>query len=211
MTFARLNIPEVLPAHIKRALYIDTDVLILRDITELLLADLQGAPLGAVLDDMEWNRSPGSKRTQDVPDVESYFNAGVLLIDLAQWNQRGISERAYCFLEQNPATPFADQDALNVAFDGSWTMLDERWNFQRSRDFLVGEANPAIVHFITWDKPWNPSTRNRNAALYDRFRSRTRFARSSIRRKQDQFRRACSMAKRFMTTRAGTHTSPKSG
>jgi lipopolysaccharide biosynthesis glycosyltransferase len=206
MTFARLKIPELIPAHIKRALYIDSDVLILGEITELLLADLQGAPLGAVLDAIDWNRAPGSIRIRDVPAVESYFNAGVLLIDLAHWTQSGVSERAYRFLEQNPATPFADQDALNVACDGSWTMLDDRWNFQRSRDHLIGETDAAIVHFVTWDKPWNPNTRNRNAALYDRFRSRTQFARSRIRRNQDHFLRACSMLKRFIKIRAGTHT-----
>jgi lipopolysaccharide biosynthesis glycosyltransferase len=205
-TFARLAIPKLIPAHIRRALYIDSDVLILGKITELLSADLQGAPLGAVLDEIDWNRAPGSVRIQGVPAVESYFNAGVLLIDMAQWNQSGVSERAYRFLEQNPATPFADQDALNVACNGSWTMLDDRWNFQRSRDLLVEETTATIVHFVTWDKPWTPNTWNRNAALYDRFRSRTQFARSTMRRNQDQFLRACSRLKGLIRTRLGTHT-----
>jgi lipopolysaccharide biosynthesis glycosyltransferase len=207
MTFARLNIPELLPAHIKRALYIDADVLILQDINELLLADLQGAALGAVLDAMDLDRTSGSERLQGVPDVERYFNAGVLLIDLERWRQTCVSERAYRFLEQYPETPYADQDALNVACDGSWTMLDERWNFQQSRDLLAWKTNAAIVHFVTADKPWHPHTRNRNAALYDQFRNRTYFARSGIRRKHDHLLRVWSTLKRFIKSHARRHTS----
>jgi lipopolysaccharide biosynthesis glycosyltransferase len=210
MTFARLKIPELLPVRFRRALYIDADVLILHEIADLLLTDLQGAALGAVADAMEGDAKSGSKRLHGVPPVKRYFNAGVLLIDLEQWKETCVSERAFRFLEQNPGTPYADQDALNAACDGVWTMLDERWNFQLSQDVLVGSADPSsrpsILHFVTSDKPWHPHTRNRNAALYDQFRSRTRFARSRMRRGRDHLLRAWSLLKRSVKAGAARHT-----
>ena len=207
MTFARLQIPDLLPAHIERALYLDADVLILRDITELLLTDLGAAPLGAVLDSMDRERPLVDHRPAGVPAVTRYFNAGMLLVDLKNWRAAQVSERAFRFLEANPQTPYADQDALNVACDEVWIELDERWNFQRSRDLpafrSASPSAPAILHFVTADKPWYPNTRNRNAALYDEVRSRTGFARNGMTRSRDHLLRALSKLKRSIKTNSG--------
>jgi hypothetical protein len=75
-TFARLRIPEVLPSRIRRVLYLDADVLVLRSLQELLYTDLKGAVLGAVLDGMESRREAGFELLNGVPAVEAYFNAG---------------------------------------------------------------------------------------------------------------------------------------
>jgi len=86
------------------------------------------------------------------------------------------------FLEQNPRTPFGDQDALNVALDGRWKILDPRWNFQRhalvSLASLPPPERPYIVHFVMAEKPWIARMLSPNAAFYDGFRARTLFRRS---------------------------------
>ncbi|MGZ9156923.1 MAG: glycosyltransferase, partial [Candidatus Binatia bacterium] len=70
--------------------------------------------------------------------------------------------------QAHPKSPFSDQDALNVACDGLWTRLDPRWNFldcyeSKKLSQLSAEGRPGIVHFVTYDKPWNAGFLNVNA------------------------------------------------
>jgi lipopolysaccharide biosynthesis glycosyltransferase len=182
ITFARLLIPSLFSDEVTRVLYLDSDLLVLEDLQPLWAADLGGKVLGAVLDGLDQQLKAG-KVDLPVPNVRDYFNGGVLLIDLERWRSEKVTERALDYLMRNPNSPFADQDALNVACDGLWTPLDPRWNYLAYNEKLKiadmhADQRPHIAHFATWKKPWKASVRNVNAELYDSFRGRTRFARS---------------------------------
>lgn len=182
MTFARLLIPRVLPDTVSRALYLDTDILVLKDLMPLWQTDLEGAVVGAVLDGADWHLKHGTSVYPGVPRVKDYFNAGVLLIDLDQWRARKVSEKALEYHMRVPASPFMDQDGINVACDGTWKRLEARWNFQnhfgRNVERLAEHERPAIIHFVTGSKPWKASSGSVNASFYDGYRSRTKFARN---------------------------------
>lgn len=190
MTFARLLIPEMMGPAVRRVLYLDVDLLILRDLRELAAADLGDKVMGGVHDRGDAKMKRGDPDFHNLPKVSDYFNCGVLLIDLQRWRAEGISEKALAYLEQNPRTPFGDQDALNVALDGRWQILDPRWNFQRHALVSLGRLpraeRPYIVHFVMAEKPWIARMLSRNAGFYDRYRSRTQFRRSA-RQKLDDF------------------------
>jgi lipopolysaccharide biosynthesis glycosyltransferase len=190
MTYARLMIERFVPDSLQRILYLDADILVLRSIRELWRIDLQGATIGAVLDeDLETARHAPDPLFDGVPPVGRYFNAGMLLIDLARWRQERISEKAIAYLAAHPNSPYADQDALNAACDGRWEQLDAAWNFQSHERCNViemdGANRPAIIHFISAKKPWLARKLNQNSALYDVYRARTTFARSGRERLQD--------------------------
>jgi lipopolysaccharide biosynthesis glycosyltransferase len=189
-TYARFLIPAIVPETTAKALYLDADLLVLRDLAALWETDLKEAVVAAVLDGLDAHIKAGKPGLADLPRVEDYFNAGVLLINLPKWRKELISEKAMEYLKQNPTSPFSDQDALNVACDGIWKKLDPRWNFvdhyeQVDISSLSVERRPWIIHFATWRKPWNASTLNVNASLYDSFRSRTIFARTPFQVRQD--------------------------
>ena len=179
-SYIRFLIPEVFPSSTGKILYLDTDVLVLEDLTSLWNIDLGNNAVGAIAD--RWHQWIKEGGVADVPVVQSYFNAGVLLINLPRWRQLGISEKALAYMQQFPKTPFMDQDALNVACDGSWLPLAGKWNFQdhlRAKIVkLSADQRPAIVHFISKRKPWLAEHPTPNHGLYDEFRARTRFARS---------------------------------
>jgi lipopolysaccharide biosynthesis glycosyltransferase len=182
-TFARLSIPDIFPETILKVLYLDADTLVLEDLKPLWETDLEGAILGAVLDGIAGADRKNGTLPLNVPKVEKYFNAGVLLINLANWRRERISEKSLEYLALNPNSPFSDQDALNFACDRHWKELDLRWNFldfcgKRKISDLLPEQRPAIVHFASAVKPWHASARNANASLYNAFRNRTRFART---------------------------------
>jgi lipopolysaccharide biosynthesis glycosyltransferase len=180
-TYTRLLIPKLFPDAISKVLYLDADLIVLDDLTPLWETDLDDAVVGAVLDRLD--TQDGKNGVVGLPQVREYFNAGVLLINLHQWRKERISERALAYLSVNPRSPFADQDALNVACDGRWKKLHPRWNFidfhQREQILdLPPERRPGIVHFATWKKPWNASVRSVHASFYETFRNRTKFSRT---------------------------------
>jgi lipopolysaccharide biosynthesis glycosyltransferase len=190
ITYARFLIPHIFPQSTAKVLYLDADIVVLNDLSPLLETDLQEAVVGAVVDGLDAQIKAGKQGLESVPRVKDYFNAGVMLLNLDKWREERISEKALAYLAQNPATPFSDQDALNVACDGHWKKLDARWNFvdyfervEISR--LHGDKRPSIVHFATWNKPWNARIPNRNSSLHDDFRSRTRFARTPLEQQRD--------------------------
>lgn len=194
MTFARILLPQFLPQTCDRALYLDGDILVLTALEQLWNTDLGDAVIGAVPDywlDSAARNGPGATGGAR---VKRYFNAGILLIDLAKWRNERISERSLDYLERFPTTEYSDQDALNVACDGKWKILDRAWNFQfepmRAIAGIALEQKPAIVHFVTNVKPWKTGSLSPNVAFYDTFRSRTRFALTRWGRLQSSLKRA---------------------
>jgi lipopolysaccharide biosynthesis glycosyltransferase len=181
-TYARLLISSKLPDRVHRVLYLDADILVLDELARIRELDLEGAVLGAVLDErLSAHIKMGNTSLAGLPSVRDYFNAGVLLIDLARWRAERISEKALEYLAQCPHSPYSDQDALNVACDGLWKKLDPRWNYyqidlEKPLSDLSAAQRPGIVHFQGWSKPWDARSLNLNAGFYDSFRTRTLFA-----------------------------------
>jgi lipopolysaccharide biosynthesis glycosyltransferase len=183
-TYARLLISSILPENVTRVLYLDADLLVLDDLAPICNLDLDGAVLGAIVDDrLDKYIKMGNTSLHGgpLPSVRAYFNAGVLLIDLAKWRSERIDERAMQYLERCPNSVYSDQDALNFACDGLWKKVDPRWNYYQI-DLngpiwdLSAEQCPGIIHFQGGLKPWDPKSLNFNAEFYDDFRSRTLFA-----------------------------------
>lgn len=187
ITYARLAMCEVLPRDLRKVLYLDADLLALDDLSPLLDFDLEGAAVGAVVDerlDAYIKAGYTTMAGSPLPHVDHYFNAGVLLIDLPRWRSERISEKAMGYLQRCPHSAYSDQDALNVACDGLWKQLDSRWNYyqidlrKRLVDLSPAER-PGIIHFQGWQKPWDPAALNLDADFYNSFRSRTLFARTT--------------------------------
>jgi lipopolysaccharide biosynthesis glycosyltransferase len=177
--YLRLAIPDAL-SDIPLVLYLDCDLLVVRDLGPLLRQRLDGAVLAAVRNPSNpvlgvGDALPGWRDLGLAPSRE-YFNSGVMLLDLAECRRRGTFEKCYSFLEDMPQhVRFWDQDALNWAVDDDWLRLDRRWNtFPLSalsqlpafryvaeeivplRQLIDDEDTAAILHFAGPWKPWTP-------------------------------------------------------
>ncbi|WP_259666296.1 glycosyltransferase family 8 protein [Rhizobium lentis] len=194
MTFARILLPQFLPQTCSRALYLDGDILVLGALENLWNIDLGEAVIGAVPDYWLDNVVKNGPGATGGARVKRYFNAGILLIDLAKWRNERISERSLDYLDRFPTTEYSDQDALNVACDGKWKILDRAWNFQFEPTQAIArialEQKVAIVHFVTNVKPWKSGSLSPNVAFHDAFRSRTRFALTRWERARSGLKRA---------------------
>ncbi|MBR2011979.1 MAG: glycosyltransferase family 8 protein [Alphaproteobacteria bacterium] len=148
---------------VEKMLYLDSDTLILDDLTELYNTDVSQHVLGAVRDmaPTEKEDVPGSKEVKAFEDNilkhGVYVNSGVLLM-----NQAKMRENKDLLLNIQVPLRFPDQDIINAAFDGRIKILPLRYNFVPqiyiSKKFSKAEAllakkNPVIYHFYSY-KPY---------------------------------------------------------
>lgn len=157
-TLYRLFIPNLLD--MDRLIYLDCDVVVNLDIRELWETDLEGRCLGGVPDRIcgksSFSHDALCAKFNGCP-IESYINAGVLLMDLNRIREWGnLTERALAWFSRHKHSAiYADQDALNAFFTNSIKLIAPKFNyFSFSREpgqhkELMGQ----IVHFIAI-KPW---------------------------------------------------------
>lgn len=169
--YYRLQISVLLPNTIEKVLYLDCDLIVQEDVECLWTMDMEGKPIGAVLDlgilasRASWAEK---KKSLGLNDEDGYFNSGVLLIDLSLWRARGYSEELR-HLAASHTYKHHDQDVLNVIFRKNWKELPLRWNVippvwqlftkilrQRAYRSMAIEACDAIaiLHYAGGYKPW---------------------------------------------------------
>ncbi|MEY2194319.1 glycosyltransferase family 8 protein [Neobacillus sp. BF23-41] len=162
--FYRISIPDLLDKRIKKAIYLDSDLIIKGDLRELWENEhLENHFLGAVEDPVDFS---GIR----LPNGYKYFNSGVLLMNLKKWRKYKISNKVLNFINKNPKKIiWWDQDALNAILYNKWFPLDYKWNYQV---FRMGHLNisPIIIHFNTDVKPWNGETYLKEEYYYYRDR-----------------------------------------
>jgi lipopolysaccharide biosynthesis glycosyltransferase len=161
--YARLLIPELLPRHVQRAVYLDSDVLVRGDLSPLFDLDLDGALFAAVTD-FAVASAPHPLFGESIPH---YFNSGVLVLDVGRWRNAAFAERVLGWAgAQQQVLPFLDQDALNAVAE-DWYELEPRWNVQQGflwRPALATEFasqrealydGAVVLHFTGGTKPWH--------------------------------------------------------
>jgi lipopolysaccharide biosynthesis glycosyltransferase len=147
---ARFQIGDLLPVEVHRCIYLDIDILIGVELGELFDLDLQGLPLGMVLNGRLEGKVRNYLRSIDL-DPDMYGNAGVLLMDLDAWRSEGANRK---LIDTGLALPsniwFFDQDMLNTYFKNRFLVLEDRWNFRDAGVLPDGK----IQHFAGPAKPW---------------------------------------------------------
>ncbi|HEX6574994.1 MAG TPA: glycosyltransferase family 8 protein [Gemmatimonadaceae bacterium] len=201
-TYFKLLVPDLLPADETRAIWLDCDMLVTRDITSLWRFDLNGRAAAAAQDQVVplvssrggisvWNEV-------GIPGEAKYFNAGVMVIDLVKWRTKGIASRALDYLRRNArSVMFWDQEGLNVSLASEWTELPRTWNVNVSvpgwRNAPRGGA-PSILHFAGMLKPWSYRTTDPEWSLYNQYLDHTAWA--GLRPEQTALRKLISFYER---------------
>jgi lipopolysaccharide biosynthesis glycosyltransferase len=186
-TWYRIFLPELLP-DVDRVLYLDSDLIVVDSVTPLWELDLTGYWLGAVTNVFQPNHLHRPAQL-GLAGPEVYFNAGVLLMNLAEMRRDGRTKALLDYgVSHADRLEWRDQDALNVVLGERRLALHPRWNcmnsfflFRRNARVLGRRAlrqalrDPAIRHFEGPDmlKPWHPSCEQELRELYAEHRSGT--------------------------------------
>ena len=163
--YARYFIPQFVAE--ERVLYLDSDLVVNRDLQPLFDISLEGKLVAAV------------------GDAGGYeFNSGVLLIDNRAWKERQLQEifiketdRIMGLVQSGQMEDFnGDQTVLNHVLDQDWLPLDKIYNLQVGHDlvaFYSGwnghfelDQEPLIIHYTTFRKPWNSEISYRYRQLW---------------------------------------------
>ena len=150
-----------------RAIYLDADTLPGAGIDQLFSIDLDGMALAARTDAPQFDIRAAAARLGK--ELDTYFNSGVMVIDLGHPGTLPALERSIEFAEHHQdALTFFDQSALNVGFTDLRAPIPDRFNHLTSfyspemslstnAAWDHDEAHPVVRHFIGPPKPWDPA------------------------------------------------------
>ncbi|QHS56258.1 glycosyltransferase family 8 protein [Mucilaginibacter sp. 14171R-50] len=181
-TFFRIWLPHLLP-NLDQVLFMDTDIIINGDISEILNLDTGSYPLAAVPD---LGMSAEKKRGLGIADGQMYMNCGVLLLNLKYFRANDLTTQIANFIATYPALcEFWDQDAINATIKGNFYQLDYKYNVQSgfyekpAQDVALRNAiqNPVVVHYTGGGscKPWYYQNKHPERDLYYKYLKLTSF------------------------------------
>ena len=150
-TLYRLAIADQLEG-IDRAIYLDSDIVVTLDLADLYAMDVSDYSIAAVFD-KGVQRNPRLYNRYFPVDLKKYFNAGVILFNLAEIRKRhDLFRECMELLQRYPKDPFTDQSALNAVLQDECKMVDDRYNFVPNEDSELSEKK--VWHFAGGYKPW---------------------------------------------------------
>lgn len=165
-TYYRLLLPEVLPKDIDKVIYLDSDIIVEKDIAELWNYDISNKYAAVVEDE----GSIYQVQRMHLPAKNSYFNAGVCMFNIKKLREFDFQKTWKEYFENNKEIiTLQDQDILNGVFNGNCLFVPLQWNTNgrlytkhnlMEHNYTYEEAvyaahQPAIIHYTDVNKPWN--------------------------------------------------------
>ena len=150
---------------VSKVLYLDCDMIVLGDIKDLWSYDISRY-IAAVVKDAEGTNLNHLGKLRP----KTYFNSGMMLINIDQWKKERIQDKLFNLLGQNIHFRFHDQDLLNLSLNNKTLFIETKWNLIPSRENKyvikyyamiarlrlekVFKLN-TIIHYAASKKPWH--------------------------------------------------------
>jgi len=167
-TFYRLFLPQILKED--KVLYLDVDMLVLRDVAELFDTDLGDYYLGATfnfahlyaannnIQDRGYFIPDYFNKVLNIDDIYDYFNAGMTLMNLRKMREDNLDKIFLDEINSGFNYLYVDQDILNKTCHRNYLKLPSQWNIYNSfnplntavhicNDFEKAINDPYIIHF----------------------------------------------------------------
>jgi lipopolysaccharide biosynthesis glycosyltransferase len=183
--YFRLQLPALLP-YFEKILYLDCDLLLCTDPSELYDMDIRDVAIAAVQDagvptvsSRPWGIA--DYREAGLAPETPYFNSGVMLLNTKHWREEQIAKQVMDFTQAHRNTvKLWDQDGLNAVLAGKWKAVDPAWNCIVESLSGLGVrpsgdggrlqmyelfCQPKILHFAG-QKPWQKDCTHPRAGLF---------------------------------------------
>ena len=176
--YYRMLTPWIL-AQYKKAIVMDCDIIIKRDLAELYSTDVSGYLVAGVKDIVFQGilngTVPGTYEyvlnEMKMQDPYEYVNTGVLVMNLEEWRKEYTQEEVID-IANSKKFRIQEQDILNVLFEGKMKTLEVGWNYyvpvseflKQSLEFAPAASHqiykeagekPYLIHYAGVPKPWN--------------------------------------------------------
>lgn len=124
-TCGRLFIASILPAEIDKVIYADCDTMFMDSLESIWNTDMADYMVGMAADAM----GKADRNVLGIPPEGSYFNSGLMLVNVKRWRESGVERQFIDYLvQQEGYVPFPDQGTLNAVFDGKILTLPATCN-----------------------------------------------------------------------------------
>lgn len=188
-TYLKLFTFNLLPDSVKRIFFIDSDTVVVGDLSETIDLDMEGYMIGAVRDGI----THPYKVALGYDENDSWFNMGVMLVDVDQWKKENAQDKIIAQLKKRAAYIAVDQDILNITQHGNIMTLHPKYNatphhyvydekdfrrafpqggFYDSLEIMEEAQRDAVIrHFerFVGESAWNANTAHPYAKLFDKY------------------------------------------
>ncbi|MED5098988.1 glycosyltransferase [Niallia circulans] len=153
--YLRLLIPKIVnEKKVEKIIYLDSDIIVNKDIKKLWDVDISNHSIAAV-ETLNFNRHNDLNMIKGA----KYFNSGVLCINLIKWRKENLTDRIIKFINENSTKViYHDQDGMNAILYNDWIELDSSWNLTSQLLYLGKYSKaelPHIIHYTEASKPWH--------------------------------------------------------
>jgi lipopolysaccharide biosynthesis glycosyltransferase len=194
LNYARIYLSDTIPGHVKRVLYLDSDLVVVDDIAKLWEVDLGGKVLAAP----EYCHTNFTRYFTDIfwsdPELPRafhgrnpcYFNTGVMVVDVEKWREGRYTQKVEVWMRVQKLKRIYHLGSLPpflLVLAGEIKGVDHRWNQHGlGGDNIEGKCrslHPGPISLLHWSgkgKPWlrldsrNPCTVDHLWAPYDLYR-----------------------------------------
>ena len=190
IVMARLLLDFYLPANVHSVLYMDCDVAVNGSVKALESLPLEKYAMAAV---PELAMPPAQKKAIGLNAQETYFNCGVLVINLDYWRSHNMRNHFLSYLaEKNGRLLYNDQDILNHCCRGHILRLSHRYNlppvlkyFPRwfiktyqplyygrdKKEYRRILKNPSVIHYLGDERPWIRGNHNPYRHVWNKYKA----------------------------------------
>lgn len=189
-TYLKLFAFNLLPDDVHQLFFIDSDSVVVGSLRDIINYDMKGYMLAAVKDGL----CHSYKISMGYPAGDSWYNMGVVLVDVDKWKKEDGQGKILKQLEKRTAYVAVDQDLLNITQHGNILPLSPRYNatphhyvykeedFQRYMpqegfynisELKEAQKDPVIRHFerFVGESPWHKNSIHPYTPLFDYYLS----------------------------------------
>jgi lipopolysaccharide biosynthesis glycosyltransferase len=162
----KFDLPDLIPDKDK-VLYLDSDVIIQKDLRNLFETNIEDYYAGVVKDFVQ---------IDNYLNIKDYSNSGVMLLNLKLMRENGSSAALLSIIKSTKKLKFMDQDCFNIYFINKVKLLPVIYNcfynlsLQNEEKYTLERINKCfetnysslndikkdsyIIHMVGYDKPW---------------------------------------------------------
>ena len=173
-TYYKIFALSIIEDDIDRLIYLDSDMLVEGQLSELISWKLGDNALGMCIE-----AAPVKYRKIIQCDSETYYNAGMILFDVKKWIKRNSMKKVIDHITNiHSSYPFADQDLLNIVFRGCISTIPQKYNvnsgiliykdyrwwkesygiqdYYSEKEFNLAKEHPIVLHCMATFgmRPW---------------------------------------------------------
>ena len=163
-----LLIGNLLDEGIEKCIYLDVDICVIKDLSDLFLVEMNDNYIAGVVYPSYYFKEKQNYKRLNLTSMRQYVNSGVLVMNLKQIRKDNVIQKFIELSKKNHNLQV--QDILNIVCFGKIMKLSQKYNLMVSQlknnnhplkniykeeNFIKTKDSPYIINYFDKKKPWN--------------------------------------------------------